>query len=119
MITHRGIWRAIDRIAQDRGLTASGLARAAKLDATTFNPSKRVSPDGKKRWPSTETVGKVLNHVRLSMARFCRIVDRASREDGRGRHGAVAQPGGDAAQQAHNPPPADPSSIATRRLVIR
>src|SRR5258708_21490064 len=107
MITHRGIWRAIDRIAQDRGLTASGLARAAKLDATTFNPSKRVGPDGKKRWPSTETVGKVLNHVRLSMARFGRIVDRASREDGRGRHGAVAQLGGEAAKRPHTASTAD------------
>jgi phage repressor protein C with HTH and peptisase S24 domain len=36
---HTQIWRAIDALAARRGLSASGLARAAGLDPTTFNKS--------------------------------------------------------------------------------
>ena len=54
MLTHTQIWRAIDRLAESRGLSPSGLARRAGLDPTTFNPSKRISADGTMpRWPST------------------------------------------------------------------
>jgi phage repressor protein C with HTH and peptisase S24 domain len=60
MLTHIQIWNAIDALAARHGLTASGLARKARLDATTFNKSKRVTPDGRSRWPSTESVAKVL-----------------------------------------------------------
>ena len=62
-LTHANAWRAIDRIAAMHGLTASGLARKAGLDPTTFNLSKRVSPTGKDRWLSTETIAKVLRAV--------------------------------------------------------
>jgi phage repressor protein C with HTH and peptisase S24 domain len=60
VLSHRDIWDAIDAIAQRHGLTASGLARLAGLDATAFNKSKRVSKDGRERWPSTESVAKIL-----------------------------------------------------------
>jgi phage repressor protein C with HTH and peptisase S24 domain len=36
------------------------LARIAGLDATAFNKSKRISKDGRERWPSTESIAKVL-----------------------------------------------------------
>jgi phage repressor protein C with HTH and peptisase S24 domain len=36
------------------------LAKLAGLDPTAFNPSKRVSKDGRERWPSTESIAKVL-----------------------------------------------------------
>ena len=62
-LTHANAWRAIDRIAVMHGLTASGLARKAGLDPTSFNTSKRVSPTGKDRWLSTETIAKVLRAV--------------------------------------------------------
>ena len=57
---HDDIWRAIDALAAEHGLSASGLARRAGLDATAFNPSKRIGGDGRARWPSTESVAKVL-----------------------------------------------------------
>ena len=57
---HSQIWRAIDALAERRGMTASGLARAAGLDPTTFNKSKRQGVDGKPRWPSTESVARAL-----------------------------------------------------------
>jgi phage repressor protein C with HTH and peptisase S24 domain len=60
MLTHGDVWNAIDAIADRHGLSASGLARIAGLDATAFNRSKRVSKDGRARWPSTESIAKVL-----------------------------------------------------------
>jgi phage repressor protein C with HTH and peptisase S24 domain len=60
MFTHAQIWHAIDRIAADHALTPSGLARRAGLDATSFNKSKRINADGRKRWPSTESIAKIL-----------------------------------------------------------
>lgn len=60
MLSHRAIWDGIDAIARRHGLSASGLARLAGLDATAFNPSKRVSRDGRERWPSTESIAKIL-----------------------------------------------------------
>jgi phage repressor protein C with HTH and peptisase S24 domain len=59
-LTHSNVWRAIDLLAAKYRMSVSGLARRAGLDPTTFNPSKRISPDGKPRWPSTETIAKIL-----------------------------------------------------------
>ena len=60
---HADIWRGIDRLAAHNGLSASGLARLAGLDATAFNPSKRTAKDGRPRWPSTESVASALSAV--------------------------------------------------------
>lgn len=61
MLSHSGIWAAIDRLAARHGFSSSGLARRAGLDPTTFNRSKRVAPDGRPRWPSTESIAKILD----------------------------------------------------------
>jgi phage repressor protein C with HTH and peptisase S24 domain len=60
MLTHSQIWNALDRLAARCGLTPSGLAKKAGLDPTTFNKSKRITPEGRPRWPSTESVAKSL-----------------------------------------------------------
>ncbi len=60
MLSHRAIWDALDALAERHGLSTSGLAKLAGLDATAFNPSKRISKDGRERWPSTESIAKVL-----------------------------------------------------------
>ncbi len=60
MLTHGKIWTAIDALARRYGLSPSGLAKRAGLDATAFNPSKRVTSAGRPRWPTTESVAKVL-----------------------------------------------------------
>ena len=60
MLQHADVWRGIDRLAAKHGLSASGLARRAGLDPTAFNPSKRTTREGRSRWPSTESVAKVL-----------------------------------------------------------
>lgn len=70
MFTHSEIWNAIDRLAQDNGYSPSGLAKKAGLDPTTFNKSKRVSADGKPRWPSTESISKILTVTNTKLADF-------------------------------------------------
>lgn len=60
-LKHQDIWRAIDLLAESHGLSASGLAKLAGLDPTSFNPSKRATPDGRARWPSTETLAKIFH----------------------------------------------------------
>src|SRR5256885_1615325 len=60
MLTHLQVWTALDRLAARAKLTPSGLAKKAGLDPTTFNKSKRITPEGRPRWPSTESVAKSL-----------------------------------------------------------
>ena len=60
MFTHQQVWNAIDVIAERSGLSASALAKRAGLDSTSFNKSKRIGPDGRQRWPTTESMAKVL-----------------------------------------------------------
>ena len=59
-LTHEQVWTALDRLAANSGLSPSALARRSGLDPTTFNNSKRVTADGRERWPSTESVAKAL-----------------------------------------------------------
>ncbi len=74
MLKHTDIWRAIDRLAAQHGLSASGLARRAGLDPTTFNKSKRTTGDGKLRWPSTESISKVLEATSASLSEFVSLI---------------------------------------------
>jgi len=80
---HGQIWRAIDALAARKGLTPSGLARASGLDPTTFNKSKREGPDGKPRWPSTESVARALAAVDVGFDEFAALL--AGRPGGAGR----------------------------------
>ena len=70
MLKHAEIWHAIDTLAHEHGMSVSGLARAAGLDATTFNKSKRVTAKGKQRWPSTESIAKILRATGAGMGEF-------------------------------------------------
>ena len=74
MWTHESVWSAIDALATRNGLTTSGLARKAGLDPTTFNPSKRFSNDGRPRWPSTESIAKILSATNTTLDEFFAIV---------------------------------------------
>lgn len=71
---HEDVWRALDALAAEHGLSASGLARKAGLDPTAFNPSKRTGVDGRARWPSTESVAKVLAATGASVEAFASLV---------------------------------------------
>lgn len=78
MLTHAQIWSAIDRLAARAGLTASGLARRAGLDPTTFNKSKRVTAAGRARWPSTESIAKLLAATETPIETFVGLIDRGA-----------------------------------------
>ena len=101
---HDDIWRALDALAAEHGLSASGLARKAGLDPTAFNPSKRIGADGRARWPSTESIAKVLDAVGRSIDDFASLVSgmhalpRGSGRGGAGRRVpliGLAQAGGE------------------------
>src|SRR6187551_320531 len=74
MLTHNQIWMAIDRLAARAGLSASALAKKAGLDPTTFNKSKRVTPQGRPRWPSTESVAKSLQATGVTIDAFVSLI---------------------------------------------
>ena len=70
MLSHQVIWDGIDALARRHGHSVSALARLAGLDPTAFNVSKRVSKDGRERWPSTESLSKVLDATGESFDSF-------------------------------------------------
>jgi phage repressor protein C with HTH and peptisase S24 domain len=79
MLTHAQIWTALDRLAARAGLSPSGLAKKSGLDPTTFNKSKRVTPDGRNRWPSTESVAKALEATNTSIDTFVQLIEDSGR----------------------------------------
>ncbi|MBU1334601.1 MAG: helix-turn-helix transcriptional regulator [Alphaproteobacteria bacterium] len=70
MLSHRAIWDGIDALARRHGHSVSALAKLAGLDATAFNVSKRISKDGRERWPSTESISKILEATGESFDSF-------------------------------------------------
>jgi phage repressor protein C with HTH and peptisase S24 domain len=79
MLTHAQVWEGIDALARRHDLSASGLARAAGLDPTTFNKSKRIGPDGRPRWPSTESLAKSLQATSETLEDFVLQMKRDGR----------------------------------------
>jgi phage repressor protein C with HTH and peptisase S24 domain len=74
MLTHAQIWNALDQLAERKGLSASGLAKRAGLDPTTCNRSKRITADGRPRWPSTESISTALAATGTSMDAFVQLL---------------------------------------------
>ena len=70
MFSHKQVWAAIDTIAERYGFSASGLAKKSGLDPTSFNPSKRNGPDGRPRWPTTESLANLLEASGASLEEF-------------------------------------------------
>jgi len=79
MLTHGQIWTALDRLAERAGLSPSGLAKRSGLDPTTFNKSKRITADGRERWPSTESVAKALAATNSSIDTFVQLIGDGAR----------------------------------------
>lgn len=74
-LTHRQIWAAIDELASRTNMSASGLARNSGLDPTSFNPSKRFTNEGRERWPSTESIAKILKATSTSISEFMEMIE--------------------------------------------
>jgi phage repressor protein C with HTH and peptisase S24 domain len=81
MLSHDRVWAAIDALAERYSLSASGLAKRAGLDSTAFNKSKRQSVDGRPRWPSTESLSKVMEATGASLDEFMILVKGARPSD--------------------------------------
>src|SRR6476469_7323847 len=75
ILTHSQVWTALDRLAERAGMSPSGLAKRSGLDPTTFNKSKRITSDGRERWPSTESVAKSLAATNTSIDIFVQLID--------------------------------------------
>jgi phage repressor protein C with HTH and peptisase S24 domain len=84
MLSHDRIWAAIDALAERHHLSSSGLARRAGLDPTAFNKSKRRAGDGRARWPSTESLAKVLEATGASLDDFMALVQGGSARNANG-----------------------------------
>src|SRR6267154_1752936 len=78
-LTHSQVWAALDRLAERAGMSASGLAKRSGLDPTTFNKSKRVTPDGRERWPSTESLAQALAASGSSIDTFMQLIGDGAR----------------------------------------
>ena len=72
-MTHESLWRAIDILAANNGMSITKMAKKAGLDESTFNPSKRVSPTGRPRWHAFDTINKALAVTDTSMLDFLRL----------------------------------------------
>jgi phage repressor protein C with HTH and peptisase S24 domain len=79
MLSHERVWAAIDALAERYALSASGLAKRAGLDSTAFNKSKRRSSDGRPRWPSTESLAKIIDATSSSLEEFIALVEGEGR----------------------------------------
>jgi phage repressor protein C with HTH and peptisase S24 domain len=74
MFSHKQVWNAIDVVAERYGFSPSGLAKKAGLDPTSFNPSKRIGPNGRPRWPTMESISSVLQASGASVDEFMEVL---------------------------------------------
>src|SRR3954471_11895597 len=79
ILTHSQVWTALDRLAERAGMSPSGLAKRSGLYPTTFNKSKRITADGRERWPSTESVSKALAATNSSIDTFVQLIGDGTR----------------------------------------
>ena len=82
MLSHDRVWAAIDALAARYSLSVSGLAKRAGLDSTAFNKSKRLASDGRPRWPSTESLAKIIEATGASLDEFLALVEGPPHPDG-------------------------------------
>ena len=73
-MTHEDVWRAIEKFATEHHMSCSGLAKCSGLDPTTFNKSKRWSKEGQPRWPSTNSISKILASTGASLEDFTKFI---------------------------------------------
>ncbi|USQ95857.1 S24 family peptidase [Caulobacter sp. RL271] len=78
-LSHGEIWRAIDALTDRFDMTPSAMARMAGLDPTSFNRSKRGSTqaDSRPRWPSTESLAKLLEATGVKFSEFAALTEQA------------------------------------------
>lgn len=79
MFSHTDIWNAIEEFAKHNNMTCSGLAKSCGLDATTFNKSKRFTKFGQPRWPTTQSLAKILQATNSDIMDFVQYLPKRQR----------------------------------------
>ena len=82
-LSHTEIWTAIDALAKRFDMSPSSMAKMAGLDPTSFNRSKRGDGDSRPRWPSTESLAKVLEATGVGFSEFAALTERSPRPNPR------------------------------------
>lgn len=82
-MTHQDVWLAIDTFAREHKMSCSGLAKRSGLDPTTFNKSKRWSKYGQPRWPSTNSIAKILDATGATLNDFIKYFAPAAQQPDR------------------------------------
>lgn len=72
---HRQVWWGVECMARHAGLSVSGLACAAGLDASTFNKSKRIHPNGRLRWPSLASLYSAMQVSGVTVRMFADMAE--------------------------------------------
>lgn len=82
-LSHTEIWTAIDALAKRFDMSPSAMAKMAGLDPTSFNRSKRGEGDSRPRWPSTESLAKVLEATGVGFSEFAALTERGPKPNPR------------------------------------
>ena len=75
-MNHDEIWNAIDSFATEHRMSCSGLAKTGGLNPTTFSYSKRWSKYGQERWPSMQSISKILTATDKEFADFVKFIKK-------------------------------------------
>lgn len=108
MFSHMQVWAAIDALAQRHDMSVSRLARNAGLDPTTFNKSKRTASDGRQRWPSTESLSKIMEATGTDISSFMELVRQ---DNGEGYPAMLPTSGGNGFAESGSPSLHSPASV--------
>jgi hypothetical protein len=73
MISQETFWGVFDEIAKRNGIALSAMSVQTGLDKTSLLPSKRHH-NGEMRWPSTETLARVLNGMGMTERELAEIL---------------------------------------------
>jgi len=77
VMNHSEIWGAIEAFATAHKMSCSGLAKVGGLDPTAFNRSKRWSKYGQERWPSVQSIAKILAATGEDFHEFAKYVKKS------------------------------------------
>lgn len=81
MNAHQVIWSVIDEMARRNKMSLCHLALISGLDNTCLAPNKRFTRNGKPRWPSIETVYKILTATHTDVITFVRLIQRIQSQE--------------------------------------
>ena len=73
-MTHSELWDGIQNLAASKSISCSRLAVISGLDPTTFNRSRHKTKYGQDRWPTTQTISRIMDATGISLAEFAEFL---------------------------------------------